>query len=91
MTEPTTTEIAFHDVTHLQAAAYDTKGAPLVLRIDTSFGKAEIILYLDEQPLAEQLAGTINDAWERHLRSTPPAAETAAYAAMHYAYNGGGQ
>jgi hypothetical protein len=49
MTEPTTTEIAFHDVTHLQAAAYDTKGAPLVLRIVTSFGKAEIILYLDEQ------------------------------------------
>jgi hypothetical protein len=89
MTEPTTTEIAFHDVSHLKAAAYATKGSPLVLRIETSFGKAEIILYLDDQALAEQVSAGINDAWERHLHATIPSAEAAAYDALHYVYNGG--
>jgi hypothetical protein len=89
MTNPITTEIAFHDVTYLKTTAYATKGTPLVLKIDTSFGRAEIILYLDDQSLADQLSIAVNDAWERHLKSTPPAAETAAYAALHYVYKGG--
>jgi hypothetical protein len=91
MTNPPTTRVIFHDITHLHAASSYAADAPTVLQIETSFGNAEIVLYLDNQSLADTLTMAINTAMEAHLRSTPPAAETAAYAALHRAYNGGGQ
>jgi hypothetical protein len=88
MSTPTTTEITFHDIKRLEAKTYDTVGAPLVLMIETSYGKAEIILYMDDFLLANMVQQGINDAMHAYQLQKPPAAETAAYAAASYAYNG---
>jgi hypothetical protein len=85
MSSPVTTEIAFHDIKGLEAKTYNTTGTPLVLTIETNYGNAEIILYLDNQLLADRLTLAIN----LHLQGTPLTAETAAYAAANYFYNGG--
>ena len=79
----------FHNIQRIHARSPGSIGAPLVMRLMSSHGTAEITIFTNDQTYSDMLVDAIDEVWLK-LSDPPPRAacpqEVAAYEAEGVAY-----